>query len=501
MTSLQLSRQDAAKELIARRKARETLIDFAAYTYPGYVADPMHELIAAKLDKVIAGDIRRLMIFAPPQHGKSLLTSVLFPAYWMGKRANDPVIISSYAADLAHSKSRESRGIVEGHEYRALFGDLGAKDVVPIITSPESRAVDEWHLKYPFRGGLRAVGVGGGLTGFPGMLGIIDDPLAGWKEAQSRTERDNVREWYKTVFRTRIWEGGAIVIIMTRWHADDLAGWLLKTQAGLWEVLRLPALAETQEQRDKNNEYLGLPKGLPDPLGRDPGEPVAPRRFSKNALLEIKSESGSVVWGALYDGVPRPAEGNRWKRHWFKIVEAVPAKAKRIRYWDKADNEGEGAATAGVLLAQTGGLTYVEDVKRGFWSALEREQVIKQTAQLDAQRYGGPSVVEIWIEQEPGSGGKESAESTIRNLAGFKVRKETPSGDKDTRLEPFAAQAEAGNVFLKNAQWNGDYIEEFVAIPNGTYRDQSDATSGAFNKLHKPIQQATLIEQTGLYDR
>lgn len=499
--SLRLSRQDAARELIARRQARNNLIAFAQYTYPGYVADPMHELIASKLDRVVAGEIRRLMIFAPPQHGKSLLTSVLFPAYWMGKRPNDPVIISSYAADLAHSKSRESRGIVEGHEYRALFGDLVSKAFVPIVTSPDSRAVDEWHLKIPYRGGMRAVGVGGGLTGFPGMLGIIDDPMAGWKEAQSRTERDNAREWYKSVFRTRIWEGGAIVIIMTRWHEDDLAGWLLKTQAGLWEVLRLPALAETQEQRDRNNVYLGLPEGLPDPLGREPGEPVAPRRFSKNALLEIKTESGSVVWGALYDGVPRPAEGNRWKRHWFEIVDAVPVRAKRIRYWDKADNKGEGAATAGVLLAQVNGMTYVEDVVRGFWSAYEREKIIRQTAELDAECYGGPSAVEIWIEQEPGSGGKESAEATIKNLSGFKAKKETASGDKDTRLEPFAAQAEAGNVRLKRAAWNGEYIEEFVAIPNGAYRDQSDATGGAFNKFIRPTRQAALVESTGLYNR
>ncbi|MBL8165418.1 MAG: phage terminase large subunit [Anaerolineae bacterium] len=497
-----ITEYEAALELQARRRARSRLIDFATYTYPGYTADPMHELIAAKLDAVAAGEITRLIISTPPQHGKSLLASVLFPAYWLGRRPNDPVILASYAADLAHSKSRESRAIVEGHEYRALFGNLGPREIIPVQTSIDSRAVNEWRLSNPHRGGMRAVGVGGGLTGFPGMLGIIDDPISSWRDAQSHTIRETAREWYRSVFRTRIWEGGAIVIIMTRWHRDDLAGWLLDTQAGQWELLRLPALAETQVQRDRNDAYLNQATGNPDPLGRAPGEPVAPRRFSRTALEGIRTDIGSLMWSSLYDGVPRAAEGNRIKRQWFStFVDAVPSHATRIRYWDKADNTGDGAATAGVLLAQADGLTYVEDVQRGFWSAFERERIIRQTAELDAQRYGGVEAVTIWLEQEPGSGGKESADNTIRNLSGFVVHKERPTGDKDTRLEPFAAQLEAGNVRLKRGMWNADYIEEFVSIPNGVYRDQSDATAGAFNKFYTPDDSFYALDYTGLYER
>jgi predicted phage terminase large subunit-like protein len=483
MSNLLLSPQDeqaeAASILLERRQARRTLIDFTQYTFSQYVADEFHVVMGQMLDAMIAGDVKRGMIFAPPQHGKSELASVRFPAKWLGDRSDEPVIISSYAANLAHSKSRQVRDIIESREYRALYGDLSPKDV-PVSTRDDQRAVDEWKLSQPHRGGLRAAGVGGGLSGHPAALAIIDDPFADWAEAQSPTIRRKVIEWYQSVLRVRVWENGAILLIMTRWHEQDLAGYILKGQAHKWEVLRFPAIAESQEERDKNNEYIGLPTGVPDPLGRKQGEPLAPNRFSSEALKEIKEDVGSMVWAAEYGQVPRPLEGNRFKRGWFEIVGDVPRNAKFVRYWDKAGTEGGGAFTAGVLLAKYDGFTYVVDVVRGQWSAYEREKSIKQTAKLDRDRFG---FVQNYIEQEPGSGGKESAESTIRNLAGFAIKKDPPTGDKDVRLEPFAAQAEAKNVFLVRGTWNHDWIEEMVAIPNGTFRDQADATAGAFNKL------------------
>jgi predicted phage terminase large subunit-like protein len=189
-------------------------------------------------------------------------------------------------------------------------------------------------------------------------------------------------------------------------------------------------------------------------------------------------------WSAEYQGVPRPLEGNRFKRHWFPIVDAVPYDATRVRYWDKAGTQDGGAYTSGVLIAKHEGRIYIENVVRGQWSAYERERTIKQTAEMDATQYGSKSAVKIYVEQEPGSGGKESAENTIRNLAGFSIYADRPSGDKDTRLDPFAAQAEANNVVMVRGIWNQDYVEEMVTIPNGTYRDQGDATAGAFNMLN-----------------
>ncbi len=475
MTNSQLSPAEAATELLKRRTARRQLLHFTNYTFPGYVAEPAHELIGETLDRVVIGDLLRVMIFAPPQHGKSELTSVRLPAYWQGRRPDDPVILASYAASLAERHSREARGIVESDEFGKLFPNITTRD--------DSRAVNRWQIAN-HRGGLLAVGVGGPITGHGAKLGIIDDPFENWRQAQSLTIRDQVWDWYRTTFRTRIWEGGAIVLIMTRWHEDDLAGRILQEQADQWFVLRLPALAESQEDRDRNHRRMNLPEGLPDPLGREPDEPLCPRRYSKQELKQLKRDVGTMGWNSEYQAAPTAPEGDKFKRAWFPIVEAGPARARRTRYWDKAGTAGGGKFTAGVKIAVTDdGLIYIEDVKRGQWSSKEREDTIRQTAELDALQHGSQTAVKYYVEQEPGSGGKESAENTIRNLAGFVIEADLPSGDKLVRLEPFAAQAEAGNVRLVRGAWNGAYIEEMCAIPNGTFWDQADSTSGGYNKL------------------
>jgi predicted phage terminase large subunit-like protein len=471
MNNSQVSPAEAASELLKRRRARNSFLAFVQYTFPKYVAEGTHIVIADHLEMILDGDIARLMVFAPPQHGKSTLTSVYFPAYALARQPSNPVILTSYGASLAHKKSGEARAVVESPLFANLFPD--------IKTDNTSRSKENWKLE-GYRGEMIAAGVGGPITGHGSKIGAVDDPVENWEQAQSKTYRDRAWDWFRTTFRTRIWEHGAIVIIMTRWHVDDLAGRLLQDQGDRWTVLRLPALAETQEERDFNNKRMGLPEGQPDPLFRKPGEPLCPKRFSKATLLEIKRDVGANAWSAEYQGSPVVAEGNRFKRHWFKLVDIVPTNARRVRYWDKAGSVGRGAYTAGILIAQHNETYFVEDAIRGQWSSHDRENIIKQTAELDRQNFGR---VDIWIEQEPGSGGKESAENTIRNLAGFSIRADKVTGSKDTRLEPFAAQVEGDNVRLKKDRWNWDYIEELCAVPNGAFRDQADASAGAFNKL------------------
>lgn len=458
----------AANELLRRRAARRNLLHFTRFTFPQYRAEAVHELIAHAINEVVAGDLRRLMIFAPPQHGKSELISVRLPAFWLGRRPDDPVILASYAADLAESKSRQARQIVEGGEFQALFPG--------IATRRDSRAVNQWQIAGR-RGFLKAVGIGGPVTGHGALLGVIDDPFENWEQAQSLTHRNRVWDWYRGTFRTRIWEGGAIILIMTRWHEDDLAGRLLAQDAGAWRVLRLPALAETQAERDANNAKLHLGVGLPDPLGRAPGEALSPRRFSPAALAALRADVGSLVWSAEYQGAPTLPEGGMFKRHWLPIVDAAPAVGKTIRYWDKAGSGGAGDYSAGVKLRATDGVYYVLDVVRGQWTSGQRNRVMEQTAQLDGAETA------IWVEQEPGSGGKESAEISIKLLAGFTIHREPVTGEKWVRAMPLAAQAEAGNVKLVRGAWNGTFIEELTAFPTGTHDDQVDGASGAFNKL------------------
>lgn len=429
----------------------------------------MHRLLARHLEQVIRGEIKRLMVFAPPQHGKSELISVRFPAFWLGQRPDDPVILSSYGASLAERHSAEARSCVESEGYGELFPH--------VLTRQDTRSKQLWRI-VGRRGGMLAVGVGGPVTGHGALLGIIDDPFENWEQARSRTQRDRVWEWWRGTFRPRIWEGGAIILVMTRWHEDDLAGRLLSEQAEDWTVLRLPALAETQDERDEAARLLGLPTGYADPLGRAPGAALCPQRFSAAALREIKRDVGSVVWNAEYQGVPRPLEGSLFQRGWFRVVAAVPAHAEQFRYWDKAGTQDAGDYTAGVRLARAEGVYYVVDVVRGQWSAHERERTQRATAEQD-----GVSVA-IGLEQEPGSGGKDSSAASIQNLSGFTVHAYPATGDKETRALPFAAQCEAGNVRLVRGPWNAAYLDELCAFPNGTHDDQVDASSGAFNRLN-----------------
>lgn len=462
-----LTSSESLKTEVKREKARRGLIPFTEYTYSKYRAEPAHEFIAAQLERILRGDIDRLMIFAPPQHGKSELASVRFPAFWLGHNPDQPVILTSYAASLAYKFSKQGRDLLESAEYQELFPD--------VRTDKSSRSRQQWNLDGA-NGGLIAAGVGGAITGHGAKLGIIDDPFENWEQAYSETIRDKVWNWWQATFRTRIWEGGSILLIMTRWHEDDLAGRLLRSQGDKWTVVRLPAIAETEEEREDACRRLGI-ANVGDPLGRGAGEALCPDRFSYEALLRLKEDVGTVSWYSEYQGTPRAPMGNRFKRSWFEIVDSVPAKAKRVRYWDKAGTSGSGNYSVGVLMAQSQGIYYVEDVVRGQWSALEREETILRTAERDGKD------IPIWTEQEPGSGGKESAEATVRMLAGFNVYLDRVTGSKEIRAEPFAVQCEAGSVKLRRADWNAEYLDELSSFPTGMNDDQVDASSGAFNKL------------------
>jgi len=295
---------------------------------------------------------------------------------------------------------------------------------------------------------------------------LIDDPVKGAKEAASATIQESIWEWYLSDAYTRLEEDGAIVIIMTRWSEDDLAGRVLRMAAAdpdadQWVELRLPALAEED-----------------DPLGRPEGAALWEEKFPVARLAQIAKAITARPFAALFQQRPVPAGGDLFETGHLRIVDAAPADATRVRYWDKAGTQGAGAYTAGVRMARgDDGVFYVEHVERGQWASHTRNQVMENTTGRD-----GPTVT-VWVEQEPGSGGKESAEITVKLLAGSVVRVERVTGDKITRALPYSAQVNAGNVCLVKGPWNRAYIEELTMAPNGKYWDQIDASSGAFNKL------------------
>lgn len=397
----------------------------------------------------------RIILSVPPRHGKSQLVSRFFPAWRLGVMPDRKIILCSYEAEFAASWGRSARGLLAEHGH--LFG---------VSVSKSSSAADRWDIEGR-EGGMITAGVGGAITGRGGDV-IIDDPVKNYEEAHSETYREKTWDWFTSTAYTRIEPNCSCFVIMTRWHQDDLAGRIKERLTHEnWQVIRFPALATEC-----------------DTLGRKPGEALWPERFSAERLDIIRKTLGSYQFSSLYQQSPTPAEGGMFKREWLShFVDAVPVSAKRVRYWDKAATEGGGDPSAGVLMsAADDGLFYVEDVTSGQWSSRARNRIIYQTAELDETRCGKRNY-QVWVEREGGSGGKESAEISVRELAGFDVHADLVTGSKESRARPFAAQCEAGNVRIVRGEWNRRYIDELAAFPTGTHDDQVDASSGAFNKL------------------
>lgn len=403
--------------------------------------------IRKQLDRITNGEINRLMLFVPPRHGKSEMTTVRYAAW---RLENDPslrIIVGAYNQTLANKFSRKIRKIA-------------IRRNVPI--DKQRTAVEDWETTED--GGVRAVGVGAGITGMGGRLVIIDDPVKNREEANSLTYREKVWNWYTDDLYTRLEPGAKMILIMTRWHEDDLAGRILASEdADSWEVVSLPAIAEAN-----------------DPLGREVGAALCPERYNIEELDKIRVAIGGRAFASLYQQQPVEQEGGMFKRSNFKFVNAaqLPRMVSVARWWDKAATGGSGDYSSGVKIGRGADeLYYVLDVKRGQWSTNERDKIMQQTAVQD-----GADVL-IYEEEEPGSSGKDVTAYHARMLAGYAFRGVRSTGSKMTRAEPFAAQMEAGNVYLVRGSWNNAYIDELCMFPAGKNDDQVDASSGAFGAI------------------
>jgi len=290
--------------------------DFIVAAYPGYAFHTWAERLIALLQRVADGELNRLIVCCPPRLGKSLLVSKLFPAYWVSRYPHRFCAIASYSAELAYAHSREAR-----HYYRAVGHPL----------SKDSTAVGNWLT--PERGGCIAAGVRGPFTGKGYALGIIDDPYKGPEDANSAAQRQKLIEWFQSVWLTRAEPaplgpapkrqsrsgpaGAAQVVVLTRWHQDDLIGWLLEQEAGAapqhWQVLNLPAIAEPTQLQITFPASCSLEADW-----RQSGEPLCPERFPLAELEQIRVRAGSYWWNALYQQRPSPAEGLLFRREWIR---------------------------------------------------------------------------------------------------------------------------------------------------------------------------------------
>ena len=419
--------------------------------------------VRERLEAVTAGWSRKLMIAWPPQHAKTESVTVRYPLYRMLRNPGIRAGVACYNQRFTNKQSRKTRRLA-----RRLGLAFGEPDMV-----------DEWNLSNGST--FIARGAGAGIAGEPLDLLIIDDPFKNRQEADSQVVQERVHEWYMDDVTPRIQKAGAVILIHTRWGPADLIGRILESEeASEWEYVRLPALAETQDERDAVCKRMNRPTGEGDPLGRLPGEPLCPDRFDR-ASLEGKRRVEGVGFESVYQQNPILRGGSFFQRNWFEVVDRVPEKLRLLRYWDLANSRKDSACyTAGVLMAKAGEEYYVLDVVRGRWSPAERNDVMLNTAKGDATRSGFDRT---WFESPVFDTGREASKAIIAKLAGYPVRGDEVSGSKEVRAEPYADAARGGLVKLVAGPWVAAYLTELEAFPKGQNADQVDSSSGAFNKL------------------
>lgn len=430
-----------------------------------------------------------------PTHN-SQIASRNFPAWLLGLLPDSHIILTSYGDSLATRHSRFIRDQIVAEEYQAVFGNKSNK-IMPVELSSDSRSTEAWDLARPYRGGVKAAGVGGGITGLPAHLFIIDDPFKNREEAESESRRDGVDDWFKSAARTRLRPNAAVVIFHTRWHSDDLAGRLMKRMvsdplASQYHVVCLPGLAlenypkTIEEQRKKMRDGVYLP--LSDPLGRKAGEALCPQWYDKDYMLGTKADMGLYDFEALYQQSPYAKEGNTFKREWFTIVDHAPKDVwARIRAWDKAATSGGGARTASVKMTWgKDDFIYIEHSTADQLAPAERDEMMIEIGKEDYVN-DGPFL--IWHPQDPGSAGVDSAQAFNNLLAnhGLIGTFDQVTGSKESYADMLATKAQAGRVRLVRGGWNDDLIDEYSAFPKGK-KDRVDAGSSAYNVLRQIVE-------------
>ena len=293
-----------------------------------------------------------------------------------------------------------------------------------------------------------------------------------------------------TVEGTESFVAEGFVVHNTRWNPGDLIGRIQSSEdAANWRYVRLPAVAETQEERDAVNGRQGLPVGGADPLGRAPGAPLCPGAFDAESLASKRVTLG-VGFESLYQQNPVPRGGSFFDRSWFAVVSEPPEGCAWERYWDLAASRADSACyTSGVLMGRCGSGAasryYVGDVVRGRWEPATRNEIMLRTARADATRVG---FRRTWFEKPVFDKDGSASRAVVAALAGFPVSPDnvSRSGSKEIRAEPLAGAAKAGLVALVAGSWTAAYLTEIEAFPRGQFKDQVDSSSGCFNKLSRP---------------
>jgi len=463
--------EEAKKEKASRELARRHLLPFVMRFNPDYKPGWVHASICQKLEKfsqdVADGKSPRLMLSMPPRSGKSELASKNFPSWHLGHFPKHEIIQATYASDLALDFSRKIREQMKSKLYQGLFETR---------VDPKSQALERWMTAAG--GAYAAVGVRGPITGRGAHIGIIDDPVKDRVEAESEIMRQQVKDWYSSTFYTRLAPGGGVLVIMTRWHEDDLSGWLCKLfeeaeaeadatgewpkDADRWEIINFPAIAEEDEEF------------------RSKGEALHPERYPIDALMRIKRTLLPRDWAALYQQRPSIADGDFFKRAHFKHYapgECPPLSQLNIyAAWDQAlgkKNTNDFTVCVIVGISRTGDI-YVLHVLRGRWTSLEIIEKMIEVQETWKPLLQGveESMIEMAIEP------MLIKITTERKKFVPYIKLKHKGMDKVARAQSIRARTEQGRVWLpreQDASWVSIFLDELMKFPGGKNDDQADA--------------------------
>lgn len=447
---------------------------------------PHTEFLAAKFVEAIDGTNSRQIWNLPARHGKSLIASQWGPAWALDREPTLKIALTSYGDNLANENAIAVRDILVEHA-----------DVLSCRLRRDRRRMDRFVTDQG--GGVIAAGIGSRLTGFGAHLIVIDDPLKDWKEAHSEARRLAVKNWYRSVPRMRLenratGEAAAIIVVMTRWHEDDLTGALLAAdladEGEGWDLVRLPAIAEAH-----------------DPLGRAEGEALAPELQSIDDLRATARAVGSYLAAGMMQQSPAPEEGTDIMRGWWRWFDQAPPRFDdALVSWDvkMKDKEG-GDFVVGQAWGRTGSDFWAVDQLRGQWNfaTTKTAVVLMAVRHPEIRRHiventgNGPEVMQQLRAPQAGYEVGDDIRSQLgmtdseveavsrvfrRGMTG--ILPENPKGDKRARMRAYTPLIEAGNVHLpNNAQWAEAFVDEAAMFPNGTHDDMVDACSQALKRL------------------
>lgn len=392
-----------------------------------------------------------LVIHCPPQHGKSMTITETLPSWYLGRNPENRVIEISYSEDFALLFGRRNRQKIETFGER-VFG-------ISLAKSPNSNT--EFELGNNV-GGMISRGVLSGVTGRPCNLMIIDDPVKNRQEADSESYRNRIWEEWNDSFKSRLAPGAKVILIMTRWHEDDLAGRLIANLPNV-EYLRIPC--ESEEG---------------DPLGRQPGHSLCPEIGKDDKWLEgfkasYQHKEGSRTWNALYQGRPTSAEGNIIKREWWQYYDELPPIVDWLMSVDATFKDGEDNDFVAIQVwGKTKADMYLVDAVKRHLNMPDTMREIKRLRSLYPKckttliedKANGSAIIQYLRHEMPG------------------IIPVNPIGGKVSRVNAVVGSIESGNVFLPaDKRFTSDFVEECAAFPRGTHDDQVDCMSQALNRL------------------